>query len=94
MRKDAGGVPVGGAGSATGALNRGAPSAINPRRASCEMMEPAESKLEIACGNCDRPWLHRDERWRSYLDDEGNANLFCPDCASREFTDCDENEGE
>jgi len=36
-----------------------------------------ESKLEITCGNCDRPWLDRGERWRSYLDDEGNANVFC-----------------
>jgi hypothetical protein len=50
-------------------------------------------ELEIACGNCDRPWLDRAERWRSYLDDEGNLNVFCPDCASREF-DCDEVEDE
>ena len=49
--------------------------------------------MEITCGNCGRPWLDRDERWRSYLDDKGNVNVFCPDCASREF-DCDEDEDE
>jgi len=47
------------------------------------MMVPAE--LEIVCGNCDRPWLDRDERWRCYLDDESSLVVFCPDCASREF---------
>ena len=55
------------------------------------MMASAESKLEISCGNCGRPWLDHDERWRLYLDDEGNANAFCPDCASREF-DYDEDD--
>jgi len=50
-----------------------------------------ESKLEIVCGNCDRPWRDRDERWRCYLDDESSLVVFCPDCASREF-DCDEDE--
>jgi hypothetical protein len=49
--------------------------------------------VEICCGNCDRPWLDRDERWRCFLDDEGNAIAFCPDCASREFG-CDEDEDE
>jgi len=37
--------------------------------------------------------LDRDERRRSYLDDEDNANVFCPDCAGREF-DCGEDEDE
>ena len=27
------------------------------------------------------------EGWRSYLDDEGEAVPFCPDCAHREFGD-------
>jgi Zn finger protein HypA/HybF involved in hydrogenase expression len=57
------------------------------------MMEPEKSRLEISCGNCDRPWRDRDERWRSHLDDEGSANMFCPDCSSHEF-DCDEDEEE
>jgi len=29
------------------------------------MMALAELELEMTCGNCDRPWLDRDERWRS-----------------------------
>jgi hypothetical protein len=64
-----------------------------PATAKSDMMAPAELKLELTCGNCGRPWPDRDDRWRSYLDDEGNANVFCPDCANRAF-DCDKDEDE
>ena len=62
-----------------------------PATGKSEMMALAEFRLEITCGNCGRPWLGPDERWRSYLGDEGNANVFCPDCVRREF-DYDEDE--
>jgi hypothetical protein len=31
------------------------------------------------------PWIDAEERWRSLLDDEGEARLFCPECAREEF---------
>jgi hypothetical protein len=34
---------------------------------------------------CGRPWLDPTERWRSLVDDEGAARLFCPVCAREEF---------
>jgi DNA-directed RNA polymerase subunit RPC12/RpoP len=41
------------------------------------------------CVNCGRPWIDAASRWRSYLDDEGEQRLYCPECSSREFGDDD-----
>jgi len=37
------------------------------------------------CANCGRPWTDAASHWRSYLDDDGEARLFCVACAEREF---------
>jgi hypothetical protein len=34
---------------------------------------------------CARSWVDPAERWRSYLDIDDEARLFCPDCAREEF---------
>jgi hypothetical protein len=47
----------------------------------------------IQCANCGRPWLDPDERWRSYVDIEGEVVAFCPERARREFDD-DQDEGD
>jgi hypothetical protein len=39
------------------------------------------------CLECNRPWLDGTERWRAYVDSEGDVLLYCPRCASREFGD-------
>jgi hypothetical protein len=39
----------------------------------------------LVCAECGRPSEPGAEGWRAYLDDDGNAVMFCPDCAGREF---------
>jgi hypothetical protein len=37
------------------------------------------------CLECNRPWLDSAERWRAYIDGDGEILIYCPGCASREF---------
>jgi hypothetical protein len=41
----------------------------------------------LTCVECGRPWFDPDERWRSRLDVDDKAWLFCPDCDEEEFGD-------
>jgi hypothetical protein len=40
-----------------------------------------------ACVECGLLWVNEAERWRSYLTDDGDPALFCPECAEDEFGD-------
>ena len=46
---------------------------------------PIERTQCQECLECARPWLETEERWRAYIDGEGDLLLYCPACASREF---------
>jgi hypothetical protein len=37
------------------------------------------------CAECGQPWLDPAERWRSFLDDEDEPRLYCPEHAEAEF---------
>jgi hypothetical protein len=40
------------------------------------------------CVECLERWLPGDqERWRAYLDCDGDVVFYCPECAEREFRD-------
>jgi len=42
--------------------------------------------LTPRCAECLDVWLPADEdRWRAYLDTEGELVFYCPGCAEREF---------
>lgn len=43
----------------------------------------------LTCANCGAVSDEFAEGWRAYLDDEGQAVTFCPECAEREFGDDD-----
>ena len=49
------------------------------------MIDFMESALPIRCAECGREWVDPQQKWRSYIDDDGNAIPFCPECAEREF---------
>lgn len=44
----------------------------------------------LTCGNCGTVADAEAKGWRAYLDDEGQAVTFCPECAEREFGDDDD----
>jgi hypothetical protein len=44
---------------------------------------PAEALL--VCAECGTESPPDAASWRAYLDDDGAAVMFCPDCAEREF---------
>jgi ribosomal protein L40E len=39
----------------------------------------------LVCANCGATSPPDAASWRAYLDDDGNAVTFCPECAAREF---------
>ncbi len=41
----------------------------------------------LICANCGAVSDELAEGWRAYLDDEGQAATFCPECAEQEFGD-------
>jgi hypothetical protein len=44
----------------------------------------------LRCSECGAVWLPADEeRWRAYIDCDDEIQVFCPDCAVREFEDQD-----
>ncbi len=53
------------------------------------MANDPQTREALRCCECGRLWLDDSERWRAYLDDEGQAVTFCPECAQREFSDDD-----
>jgi hypothetical protein len=44
---------------------------------------PAEAPL--VCAECGPESPPDAKGWRAYLDDDGAAAMFCPECAAREF---------
>jgi hypothetical protein len=41
----------------------------------------------LVCAECGRESPPDARRWRASLDDDGNAVMFCPECAEAEFGD-------
>ena len=44
----------------------------------------------LTCANCGTVADDEAKGWRAYLDDDGQAVTFCPDCDEREFGDDDD----
>jgi hypothetical protein len=59
------------------------PSSLPRRR--MESDPPAEAPL--VCAECGLESPPDAASWRAYLDDDGAAVMFCPECAAREFGD-------
>jgi hypothetical protein len=53
---------------------------------SAERPRPREgARGVLVCAERGATSLPDAEGWRGYLDDDGEAVMFCPDCAEREF---------
>jgi DNA-directed RNA polymerase subunit RPC12/RpoP len=42
--------------------------------------------MRLVCAECGRESPPDAAGWRAYLDDDGKAVTFCPECAAREFS--------
>jgi hypothetical protein len=40
---------------------------------------------DAQCVECARMWTDDVERWRTYMTEDGELALYCPDCAEAEF---------
>jgi hypothetical protein len=47
--------------------------------------EVAGDAVPLVCAECAAVSPSDADGWRAYLADDGDAVMFCPDCASREF---------
>jgi hypothetical protein len=54
-------------------------------RSSVELPEDGE-RVALVCAECGRENPSDAAGWRAYLDDDGKAVTFCPECAAREFS--------
>jgi hypothetical protein len=58
---------------------------INALRSEFEERPSDLSQGELRCRECRQTSPPETARWRMYLDIEGEAAAFCPECAEREF---------
>src|SRR5262245_26595904 len=49
--------------------------------------DPVDVERDLECAECGRLSEPGASGWRAYLDDDGQAVMFCPECAEREFGD-------
>jgi len=47
--------------------------------------EAANGVLQLICAECGAESPPDAAGWRAYLTDDGEAAVFCPECAAREF---------
>jgi hypothetical protein len=50
-----------------------------------EPLETASGGLQLICAECGAMSPSDAAGWRAYLNDDGEAVTFCPECAEREF---------
>jgi hypothetical protein len=49
-------------------------------------VSPEQAADALACAQSHAVWLPGDEeRWRAYLEGDDEIQVFCPECAEREF---------
>ena len=48
-------------------------------------MTPKTGSKPLICAECGLESPPDAAGWRAYLDDDGAALMFCPECAAREF---------
>ena len=53
----------------------------------CLVADLDETDRTLVCAECGAVSPPDAACWKAYLDDDGNARMFCEECAEREFSD-------
>jgi hypothetical protein len=48
-------------------------------------LTPDPERAPLVCAECGAEAPPQGRAWRAYLDDDGDAVMFCPECAEREL---------